>query len=174
MDEERRQRENYQSRLMEEHEVPEWVYPVKEQPNTNLNPDGSYITGKRQRKDVSYADPLSDKQWMIAMENGEDLSKFIPKRRENFPAETNDSTSENLQGELVPPELRNGSEYLVSQEGTEEFLGQSPKKVKSVLYHSNNNEFENARTNTWDGNILTLKTYKRKRSFTGVARSSPH
>ncbi|KAF5187291.1 SNF2/Brahma-type chromatin-remodeling protein CHR12 [Thalictrum thalictroides] len=97
MDEERRQGENYQSRLMEEHEVPEWVYPVKEQPNTNLNPDGSYITGKRQRKYVSYADPLSDKQWMIAMENGEDLSKFIPKRRENLPAETNDSTSENLQ-----------------------------------------------------------------------------
>ncbi|KAF9610110.1 hypothetical protein IFM89_019975 [Coptis chinensis] len=46
MDEERRRRENYQSRLIEEHEVPDWVYPSKEEVDKDLNADGS-VTGKQ-------------------------------------------------------------------------------------------------------------------------------
>ncbi|GAU14882.1 hypothetical protein TSUD_46750 [Trifolium subterraneum] len=84
MDEERRQKENYKSRLMEERELPDWVYaPIqKDDKSKNFN---SGVTGKRKRKDVVYADTLSELQWMKAMENGEDMSKLSAKgkRRES-------------------------------------------------------------------------------------------
>ncbi|KAJ3708494.1 hypothetical protein LUZ61_012199 [Rhynchospora tenuis] len=80
MDEERRQRERYRSRLMEENEVPEWVFyeenPESSKPNPDPQSNGSLILGKRQRKDVIYTDLLSDVQWMKAVEEGEDLSKI--------------------------------------------------------------------------------------------------
>ncbi|KAK7860437.1 putative atp-dependent dna helicase chr12 [Quercus suber] len=53
MDEERRQKEKYRSRLMEEHEVPEWAYSqpeIKEDEGPGV--DGSGAMGKRKRKDV--------------------------------------------------------------------------------------------------------------------------
>ncbi|KAI3443219.1 uncharacterized protein J3R85_000141 [Psidium guajava] len=89
MDEERRQRENYRSRLMEEHEVPEWAYSTpdaKAGKSKGFDHDVSNITGKRRRKEVLYADTLSDLQWMKAVENGEDISKRSGRgKRKNYP-----------------------------------------------------------------------------------------
>ncbi|RYR10112.1 hypothetical protein Ahy_B05g078581 isoform C [Arachis hypogaea] len=79
MDEERRQRENYRSRLMEEHEVPDWVYSALNKDDKAKSFDVGSVTGKRKRKEVVYADTLSDLQWMRAMENGQDVSKLSAK-----------------------------------------------------------------------------------------------
>jgi Snf2-ATP coupling, chromatin remodelling complex len=70
----------YRSRLMEEDEVPEWVFH-EDNPESSLktNPDplsNNLVLGKRQRKEVIYTDLLSDVQWMKAVEEGEDLSKI--------------------------------------------------------------------------------------------------
>lgn len=69
----------YRSRLMEEDEVPEWVFH-EDNPETSLKtnpgPLNNLVLGKRQRKEVIYTDLLSDVQWMKAVEEGEDLSKI--------------------------------------------------------------------------------------------------
>ncbi|XP_078167535.1 putative ATP-dependent DNA helicase CHR719 isoform X1 [Carex rostrata] len=79
MDEERRQRERYRSRLMEDDDVPEWVFH-EDNPESSLklkpDPLSNLVLGKRQRKEVIYTDLLSDVQWMKAVEEGEDLSKI--------------------------------------------------------------------------------------------------
>lgn len=173
MDEERRRRENYKSRLVEEHEVPDWVYPVKPLPSKDFNKDSLSITGKRQRNNVSYADPLSDKQWMIAMENGVDLSMFAPKkRREHITSEFNGFASDSAQGDLDISEVRNGSESMMSEGGSEDFFGRSPKRFRSGSSQPTNNEYESASKDAWNGNVLVLKTHKRRRTFNGVPRSS--
>jgi len=95
MDEERRQKENYRSRLMEEHELPDWVYaPIKK--DDKAKDFNSGVTGKRKRKDVIYADTLSELQWMQAMENGGDMSKLSAKgkRRESREHLSSDSIAQ--------------------------------------------------------------------------------
>ncbi|XP_010546817.1 PREDICTED: probable ATP-dependent DNA helicase CHR12 [Tarenaya hassleriana] len=84
MDEERRQKENYRSRLMEEHEVPEWVYTTQSQEDKARIAKNDFsinVTGKRKRKEVVYSDSLSDLQWMKAVESGEDVNALFVKRK---------------------------------------------------------------------------------------------
>ncbi|KAL3648913.1 hypothetical protein CASFOL_005316 [Castilleja foliolosa] len=85
MDEKRRQRENYRSRLMEEHEVPECVYAVPDITKGKLHDDTPVtLTGKRIRKEVIRDDVISEPQFMKAVENGNDKSKhFLKRRRDN-------------------------------------------------------------------------------------------
>ena len=85
MDEERRQKENYRSRLMEDHEVPEWAYskPDNKENDTKGFNSGS-ITGKRRRKEVVYVDTLSDLQWMKAVENGDIKALWQRKKKEQL------------------------------------------------------------------------------------------
>ncbi|KAF9606417.1 hypothetical protein IFM89_025106 [Coptis chinensis] len=173
MDEERRRKENYQSRLIEEHEVPDWVYPSKEELDKDLNADGS-VTGKRKRKDVSYADTMSEKQWLMAVENGEDLSIYTPaksKRREHLPAEANELTRDVL-GEVQVSESRNASGSMVSNRGNEDSLGRSPKRIRSISIKYNADEYEGVSNSGWNKNIVPWKTHKKKRSFNGVPKSS--
>ncbi|XP_056175118.1 probable ATP-dependent DNA helicase CHR12 [Syzygium oleosum] len=110
MDEERRQRENYRSRLMEEHEVPEWAYSTpdaNEGKSKGFEHDVSKITGKRRRKEVLYADTLSDLQWMKAVENGEDISKLSGRgKRKNHPLSENNG----LIGTVSEPRNEDGEE----------------------------------------------------------------
>lgn len=93
MDEERRQKERYRSRLMEDYELPDWAY-VQADSNQGKGKgflyDSANLTGKRKRKDVVYVDTLSDQQWMKAVENREDFSKHSKKKRqEHQPAADN-------------------------------------------------------------------------------------
>lgn len=74
MDEERRKKEGYKSRLMEQHEVPEWVFHVPKSTLANQFEAGGEISGKRKRKEVIYTDALSDSQYFKAFEEGEDFS----------------------------------------------------------------------------------------------------
>ncbi|GER44714.1 chromatin remodeling complex subunit [Striga asiatica] len=72
MDEERRQRENYRARLMEEHEVPDWVYTIPDinsaKAKGSLHPDNIPVTGKRIRKEVIRDDTITESQYMKARE----------------------------------------------------------------------------------------------------------
>jgi SWI/SNF-related matrix-associated actin-dependent regulator of chromatin subfamily A protein 2/4 len=82
MDEERRQQEGYRSRLMEEQEVPDWVFSVStgkndkggENLDSNLGLDQGL--GKRRRREVVYTDILSETQWMKAVEGGVDVTEI--------------------------------------------------------------------------------------------------
>ncbi|XP_031121330.1 probable ATP-dependent DNA helicase CHR12 [Ipomoea triloba] len=99
MDEERRQKERYRSRLMEDYEVPDWAY-VQADSNQGKGKgflhDSANLTGKRKRKEVVYVDTLSDQQWMRAVENGEDFSKHSKKKRqEHQPAADNNPLPSN-------------------------------------------------------------------------------
>ncbi|KAM5569323.1 putative ATP-dependent DNA helicase CHR12 [Rosa sericea] len=122
MDAERRQKENYRSRLMEEHEVPEWAYSAPDKVTASKGFDYSNVSGKRPRKEVrSYADGLSDLQFMKAVESGEDVSMFSGKgkRKNLFPSKSSVvplnenvpvvSGSEETYG-LTPPSKRHKSE----------------------------------------------------------------
>jgi len=79
MDEERRQKERYKSRLMGDHEVPDWAYTKPDNPKDMRGKGFDYetanLSGKRRRKDVVYADTLSDWQFMKAVEHGEQPGK---------------------------------------------------------------------------------------------------
>ncbi|KAM0031482.1 putative DNA helicase chromatin remodeling SNF2 family [Helianthus debilis subsp. tardiflorus] len=79
MDDERRQKERYRSRLMEDHEVPDWAYTKPDNPKDMRGKGFDYETanfsGKRRRKDVVYADTISDWQFMKAVELGDQPGK---------------------------------------------------------------------------------------------------
>ncbi|XP_042517238.1 probable ATP-dependent DNA helicase CHR12 isoform X2 [Macadamia integrifolia] len=177
MDEERRQRENYRSRLMEVHEVPDWAYSVpdnKADKSKDVEPDANGSTGKRRRKEVVYADTLSDMQWIKAVENGEDLSKLMGKgrRREQLQNEANESTSDNVGGEQKALDPRNANESTVSEGATEDSFGQTPKRLKSGPMQCSRPENESPVGSGWSGDIFTWKTHKKKRSSYGVPNSS--
>ncbi|XP_043698227.1 probable ATP-dependent DNA helicase CHR12 [Telopea speciosissima] len=175
MDEERRQRENYRSRLMEEHEVPDWAYSIPDNKGNKSKdePDTNESTGKRRRKEVVYADTLSEMQWIKAVENGEDLSKLMSKgrRREKLQNEANESSSDNVVGEQKALDPRNAND-TVSEEATEVSFGQTPKRLKSGPMQCNRPETEGSGGSGWSGDIFTWKTHKKKRSSYGVPSSS--
>ncbi|KAJ0533093.1 putative DNA helicase chromatin remodeling SNF2 family [Helianthus annuus] len=79
MDDERRQKERYRSRLMEDHEVPDWAYTKPDNPKDMRGKGFDYetanLSGKRRRKDVVYADTISDWQFMKAVELGDQPGK---------------------------------------------------------------------------------------------------
>lgn len=145
MDEERRRRERFHTRLMEEHEVPEWVFPkvTEEELRANLeaeNQKNGVVIGKRRRKDVVYADQLSDYQWLKAVEEGEDISNLASpmKRKRTIEYE---------------PEV--GNRYL-SAGNNEEVSGDVSNREEGDDFESDNR--------SWRSNIVTWKTHKRKRS----------
>lgn len=165
MDEERRQRENYRSRLMEEHEVP--FDPEDEDLNVKGN-KGSLdfdtpVTGKRHRKEVIREDAISDSQWMKAVENGNDGSKHIAKRRrENPPLIFKNETSENnVSGEKKVLELKSETGSMVSEAKSEDTSGWISQRSKFEGESSRKRGLEAVETGL---NGLTWKAHKRKRS----------
>ncbi|KAF3457175.1 hypothetical protein FNV43_RR01832 [Rhamnella rubrinervis] len=159
MDEERRQKENYRSRLMEEHEVPEWAYSAPDNKENSKRFD-SNVTGKRRRNEVSYADNLSDTKFMLAVENGEDISRLSGRvRRRNLPpSETNVEVPEEKVIELK-------ENTPVMSEGTsEDTYGlitptPAPKRHKSEGENSEKNDYHGC-----NGHVLTWNAHKKKRS----------
>ncbi|CAL5392926.1 unnamed protein product [Camellia sinensis] len=153
MDEERKRQENYRSRLMEEHEVPEWAYTApdnKETKGKGFDYESSNITGKRRRKEVVYVDTLSDLQWMKAVENGEDIARrsLRGKRKEHLPAMGNDVATNSAGGETRVFELKSENMSMVS-EATSEDTSEVEYSQKAVGEGG------------WN---ITWKTHKRKRS----------
>lgn len=83
MDEERRQRENYKSRLMDGNEVPDWVFANNETTTKRTVADefqNISVGSKRRRKEVVYSDSFGD-QWMKSDEGFEDIPKITPRAK---------------------------------------------------------------------------------------------
>jgi len=80
MDEERRLRENYKSRLMDGNEVPDWVFANNDLPKRTVADEFQNIIvgAKRRRKEVVYSDSFGD-QWMKSDEGFEDVPKATPR-----------------------------------------------------------------------------------------------
>ncbi|KAK4405702.1 putative ATP-dependent DNA helicase CHR12 [Sesamum angolense] len=171
MDEERRQRENYRSRLMEEHEVPDWVYTVPEikaGKGKGSIFDDVPVTGKRRRKEVIREDTISDSQWMKAVENGDDVSnsKHPAKRRRENPSIVNNelpksNVTNNIVGEKKVMDLKSETLSMVSETKSEDTFGWTSQRPKS--------EAESSQRSSLDGlegglNGLTWRSHKKKRS----------
>ncbi|CAN6326662.1 unnamed protein product [Urochloa humidicola] len=83
MDEERRQRENYKSRLMDGNEVPDWVFANNETVTKRTVADefqNISVGPKRRRKEVVYSDSFGE-QWMKSDEGFEDIPKITARAK---------------------------------------------------------------------------------------------
>ncbi|CAA6658913.1 unnamed protein product [Spirodela intermedia] len=170
MDEERRRRENYRARLMEEHEVPEWAYTTGEKHKevTDAETKSSQILGKRRRKEVVYYDTLSDVQWMKAVEGGEDLPKVMV-REKRRPLPTDPSKPGHSEPALAvsAAAANNSSEQNMesnspASEDSDDTSTQSPEKLESGQLPNEGDGEDSA--GTWTGDMFTWRTHKRKRS----------
>ncbi|KAM3755195.1 hypothetical protein ACB098_02G022400 [Castanea mollissima] len=165
MDEERRQKEKYRSRLMEEHEVPEWAYSAPEiKEDEAPGVDGSGSMGKRKRKEVVYADTLSDLQWMKAVENGEDMLRLSGKRKrkDHLAIEGNASTRNIGDAEEKVLELENENTSMTNEDTFG--LAPTPKRPKSEEENTEKHEYQGPGGSNWNGHLLTWNTHKKKRS----------
>ncbi|XP_006419866.2 LOW QUALITY PROTEIN: probable ATP-dependent DNA helicase CHR12 [Citrus clementina] len=188
MDEERRQKENYRSRLMEDHEVPEWAYSAPDNKEEQkgfekgFGHESSSITGKRKRKEVVYADTLSDLQWMKAVENGQDISKLSTrgKRREYLPSEGNESASNSTGAEKKNLDMKNEIFPLASEGTSEDTFGSAPKRLRFERRNSESSDIQSVEKSEHkgvqgsglNGHILTWNTHRKKRSSYVVQTSS--
>ncbi|XP_057538661.1 probable ATP-dependent DNA helicase CHR12 [Amaranthus tricolor] len=184
MDEERKQKENYRSRLMEDHEVPEWVYTINSEAaerGKGFDYDVGKITGKRKRKEVVYADTLSDLRWAKAVENGEDISKAIAKRKRKEPVSSDNFNSPNNNdgGIEKPYEVEDDDDLAnYSDEKSEELHVPSPRKMRINGLNFGTSEYrdqddgENGSGSGSGAWKLTWKTHKKKRSSFNVLGSS--
>ncbi|KAI8566235.1 hypothetical protein RHMOL_Rhmol02G0024400 [Rhododendron molle] len=168
MDEERRRKENYRSRLMEEHEVPEWAYTTpdnKESKGKGFDYESKNLSGKRKRKEVVYMDAISDIQWMKNAENGVDMTRnsVREKRREILVRGTgNEVTSNSQVGKkkvrVVKIEnLKHENVSTVSKGMTEDTLSLNSNKSNIDVEFSQ-------KTEEGERNVLLWKVHKRKRS----------
>ncbi|XP_071741647.1 probable ATP-dependent DNA helicase CHR12 [Rutidosis leptorrhynchoides] len=94
MDEERRQKEQYRSRLMEDHEVPEWAYTKPDNPKDMRGKGFDYetanLSGKRRRKEIVYSDTLTEYQWMKTVEDGDqNVNPVLGNARMEQPSSSN-------------------------------------------------------------------------------------
>ncbi|KAI3827749.1 hypothetical protein L1987_01832 [Smallanthus sonchifolius] len=146
MDDERRQKERYRSRLMEDHEVPDWAYTKPDNPKDMRGKGFDYetanLSGKRRRKDVVYADTLSDWQFMKAVEHGEHPGKS---RREQ------PISSNNVEDDVL--ELKS-----VSEGTTERGSGSTLKRSRSPK----NEHVGVDEGSSVGGDLSTWKTHKKR------------
>lgn len=178
MDEERRRRERYRSRLMEEHEVPEWAYSVsKGEKSKEKDIFSIEVSGKRRRKEVVYADTLSDTQWMKALEDGEDLSKLsIRGKKRGHLFDSIESSNDIMEDEdmLAGQKIENRS--VASEDMSDDMLSSEvPRRSSSgiPLYSKDESEVDgedNGEGNgsSWVGGSFSWKSHKRKRSYHGA------
>lgn len=189
MDEERRQKERYKSRLMEEKEVPEWAFSKTNQERSKGSIGHSQdalsneLSGKRRRKEVIYTDSLSDIQWMKAVEAGEDLSKIASSagKRKRQPldayeyreplSDAYESLSDEVVGQNVPRMKTIQDTLAVEDVGGNDFLSRTPAKYKSGIL-LNKRDDGDSDANNWQENIVTWRTHKRKRSGNGLSSST--
>ncbi|KAK6254997.1 SNF2 [Theobroma cacao] len=185
MDEERRLKENYRSRLMDEHEVPEWVYELNNDDGKAKALENNNVElGKRKRKGGNYyPDTLSDLQFMKAVENAEDMAKTLSskrKRKDHLPPGANESASNNVGVEKKVLEYRNENVPAVSEGTSEDTYGSAPKTLKSNGETNEKpkypgvekSEHQGVGGSSWNERIITWNTHKKKRSSYVVPTSS--
>ncbi|XP_004511346.1 probable ATP-dependent DNA helicase CHR12 isoform X2 [Cicer arietinum] len=165
MDEDRRQKENYRSRLMEEHELPDWVYSALNKDDKVKAFDSSSVTGKRKRKEVVYADTLSDLQWMKAVENGQDINKLSAKgkRRNHLPVDSHAQTSDDTGAEEMFLELSNAVTNERSSEDTFDVTPAS-KRLRHEEISLRKHETEDVGVSGLNEHVFSWNTHRKKRS----------
>lgn len=165
MDEDRRQKENYRSRLMTEHELPDWVYSDLNKDDKAKAFDSSGITGKRKRKEVVYADTLSDLQWMKAVESGQDVSNLSAKgkRRVRFPIDSHAQTSDDTGEEERLLQLSN---TVANERSGEDTFYATPtsKRLKYEEISSHKHGIEDIGGSGLNEHALSWNTHRKKRS----------
>jgi SWI/SNF-related matrix-associated actin-dependent regulator of chromatin subfamily A protein 2/4 len=174
MDEERRRKENYHTRLMEEQEVPDWAYSVADSDKgkgKGFDYDSANITGKRRRKEVVYADTLSELQFLKAVENGDDVFKnsVRRKRTETLPFSINDEHGGSSGGRggnsNIPVELDSETASPAASEPTSENVsGLSLKRRRTETASSPEAEIQGGTDGSAKKHVLTWKLHKKKRS----------
>ncbi|KAH8500378.1 hypothetical protein H0E87_015586 [Populus deltoides] len=176
MDKERRKQEDYRSRLMEEHEVPEWAYQApdsKEDKAKGFEQNSTGVLGKRRRKEVTYGDTLSDLQWMKAVENGQDISKLSSKgkKQEHTRSEVNDTANNSAGTEKKVLEMRNDNMPVVSEGTSEDTYASALKRPQSDEAVTEKTDYQvlekpeqGVGGSGWNRQIFTWNTYKKKRS----------
>ena len=168
MDEERRQKENYRARLMEDNEVPEWAYPKPDNKENNTKAfDSGSVTGKRRRKEVVYADTLSDLQWMKAVESGEDISKLSGRGRKRNHSQSEASAASNTSngGEEEKVVELTANTPLASEATSEDtYQTPAPRRPKLEVESAEKQDYYGVGASGWNGQILTWNTHRKKRS----------
>lgn len=146
MDEERRTKEGYKSRLIEEHEIPDWVFLLRDNSksgdhasDSKLGPD--QIPSKRRRKEVLYTDVLSDSQWLKAVEDGEDVMEAVKTelskrvRKDLQPAYT---IEQDINGEDFESASLADGPYIFNGENSMNWKGL--RRKRSHISHLSNDE----------------------------------
>ncbi|EFJ23933.1 hypothetical protein SELMODRAFT_102849 [Selaginella moellendorffii] len=151
MDEERRKDEGYRSRLMEEHEVPEWVFLKTDDIATNN--DSTPLEGKRKRKEVIYSDILSDSQWLKAVEDGQDVTEVAKLKRKRSSQQQQQQQHESE--EEVEEEEEQEDEEEQEQEEEEE---QGEVEEEEVVEEEEDEEDEEEEANPSDSD----ESYEKK------------
>ncbi|CAL9775744.1 unnamed protein product [Musa acuminata subsp. burmannicoides] len=177
VDEERRQKERYKSRLMEEKEVPDWVYHKTNQEKTKesigVDTRSVEVTGKRRRKEVIYTDLLSDVQWMKAVEDGGDLSKLSSAgKRSRFLFGTHESGEQPSESDEVVGQNMTKEKNMDSMVSVGVSDDSSKKPVKYQSGNLPDNKDEEGDAGGWPEKIITWRSHKRKRSSHGVSSSA--
>ncbi|KAJ4833775.1 putative ATP-dependent DNA helicase chr12 [Turnera subulata] len=184
MDNEMKMKDKYRTRLMQEHEVPEWAYSTpetnKESKGKWFDPNSPGVSGKRPRKEATYADTLTEYQWMKAVENGQDLSKPSTRGRKRVrrPAEGNESASNSVGTEKKFMDFRSENLPAASEGTSEDTYGSAPKRQKSEEVVPSKPEYQSveraeqpgATEGSWNGH--TLIWHKKKRSSYAIPSSS--
>ncbi|XP_074341619.1 putative ATP-dependent DNA helicase CHR12 [Apium graveolens] len=172
MDEERRQKENYRSRLMEENEVPDWAYAQPDPKDTKgkgFDYESANVSGKRRRKSIVYADTLSESQWMKAVEYGESVSKRTGKRKikEHLPLPSHQTAYNDVGGDKVV-ELKSEPVPIPIERNLGITSGMHPRRSRSrsmsEVSNSQDNEVPGSDDDSLKGLMLTWNIHKRKRS----------
>ncbi|CAI0466239.1 unnamed protein product [Linum tenue] len=182
MDCERNRKDNYRPRLMGENEVPEWAYKniAKEDSKPSKGFDQNAVLGKRKRKEVIYADTLTDHQFSKAVENGELPTAMPTRRRIETPPPLPEGNLIHVVGNsggASASVLNESAATTTMSEGTSEDASTTaytpvapPRRVitdDAVFEPRSGSSSVN-----WSGQILTWKTHKKKRSHYPTAPSS--
>jgi SWI/SNF-related matrix-associated actin-dependent regulator of chromatin subfamily A protein 2/4 len=131
----------------------------------------SGVTGKRKRKDVVYADTLSELQWMKAMENGEDVSKLSAKgkRRESRDYLSSDSIARASDDTGAVESLlgpRTKIAPMANERTSEDSFHVTPslKRFKPDGTNFQKHAYEDVSGSGLNQNVFSWNTHKKKRS----------
>jgi len=164
MDEERRLKENYKSRLMDGNEVPDWVFANDNETlrkKTVADEFRNIIVGsKRRRKEVVYSDSFGD-QWMKSDEGFEEIAKMTPRVKRT--AYSPDIQVEYNERRKRPKSVENSADGASNPTRTPD-KGRAGVSSYSKDETEDDGEDEVITSGLQKGNSFTWKTLGRKRS----------
>ncbi|WVZ96235.1 hypothetical protein U9M48_041900 [Paspalum notatum var. saurae] len=163
MDEERRLRENYKSRLMDGNEVPDWVFANNNETRKKTVADefeNIVVGAKRRRKEVVYSDSFGD-QWMKSDEGFEEIAKMTPRAKRT--SYSSDIQVEYNERRKRPRSVENSADGASNPTWTPD-KGRAGVSSYSKDETEDDGEDEVITSGLQKGNSFTWKTLGRRRS----------